>query len=82
MHEADFCKIQNWIRAKIDVNVADYDMRTPLHVAVSFNQVDTANLLVKNGAKSSRDRFGNVPLDDAKREGNAAQFEDILRGSY
>jgi lysophospholipase len=45
------------------VNVADYDGRTPLHIAACEGHFKVVELLLKNGANLHlRDRFGNSPL--------------------
>jgi glutaminase len=51
-------------------NVADYDGRTPLHLAACFNQVDVVQFLLDHEvAISPVDRFGATPLDDAIKNG-------------
>lgn len=52
----------------VDLEIADYDGRTPLHLAASENQEEVINyLLSRKVAISPKDRWGNTPLDDAKR---------------
>ena len=34
----------------MDVNAADYDFRTPLHIAAAFGRTDTVKWLLENGA--------------------------------
>ena len=48
---------------RIDVNCADYDKRTPLHLAVSEGHVQVVDFLLKKGAKITEDRWGNTPLN-------------------
>jgi len=58
-----------------DINGADYDARTALHLAASSGHLDMVKYLVANGADVDlKDRFNNTPLDDAKRE----KFRDIV----
>ena len=48
-----------WLKARADPNAADYDSRTPLHIAVSEGHVDTVKLLLQNGADPELpDRWG------------------------
>ena len=58
----------NW-RLKIngdDVNIADYDKRTPLHVAASRGHESMVRLLLKEGASTeARDRWNMTPADEA-----------------
>ena len=53
----------------IDLDICDYDKRTPLHLAASEGHKDIIELLIKNGLKNINplDRWENTPLDDAKR---------------
>jgi len=51
-----------------DVNAADYDGRTPLHIAASYGHVDVVDWLVEHGAVlDCRDSFGLTPLAEAMR---------------
>ncbi|KAL9187407.1 hypothetical protein ACHAXT_001510 [Thalassiosira profunda] len=53
-----------------NLNAADYDARTALHLAASEGQLEVMKLLLDNGASPSpRDRYNFTPLDDALREG-------------
>eukprot|EP00850_Spirogloea_muscicola_P007330 SM000037S13465 [mRNA] locus=s37:43200:49998:+ [translate_table: standard] len=52
----------------VDPNSADYDLRTPLHVAAAEGYVVFVRLLLDAGASLlARDRWGNLPLDEAIR---------------
>lgn len=49
----------------------DYDKRTPLHLAAAEGHLTAVKVLVENGASTaSRDRWGNLPVDDAIRSRN------------
>jgi ankyrin repeat protein len=49
----------------------DYDKRTPFHLAAAEGHFAAAKALVERGAyPASRDRWGNLPLDDAIRSRN------------
>ncbi|CAE6201625.1 unnamed protein product [Arabidopsis arenosa] len=55
----------------MDPNSEDYDHRTPLHVAASEGLYLMAKMLVEAGASvTSKDRWGNSPLDEARMCGN------------
>ena len=70
-----------------DQNGADYDLRTPMHLASAEGQQHIVEYLVDNGAEvNPRDRWGGTPLDDACRHGHeqvAKLLEDSggIRGS-
>lgn len=52
-----------------DVNAADYDSRTALHLASCTGNLEALTMLVELGADARvRDRMGGSPLDDAIRE--------------
>jgi len=59
---------------KVDVNSADFDRRTALHVAATEGNFKVVQWLVSQGASLSlKDRWGNTAVDDAKKAG----FTDI-----
>ncbi|CAK4686414.1 hypothetical protein LEN26_005650 [Aphanomyces euteiches] len=50
-----------------NVNVADYDQRTPLHIAASDGRVEVVEMLLQAGASVyAKDRWGVTPIDCAK----------------
>lgn len=60
----------------VQLDQADYDGRTALHLAASENQLEVARFLIKRDVDlEPKDRWGNTPLDDAKREGH----QEIIR---
>lgn len=63
------------MRALIDEgaapDLADYDGRTPLHVAAASGQAEICRYLIGQGADLlARDRWDHTPLDDARRGGH------------
>lgn len=52
----------------IDIDEGDYDRRTALHLACGEGRMGVVELLCKAGADVNvQDRWGNQPLDDAKK---------------
>ena len=69
------------VQQKLDLGIppsfADYDRRTPLHVASSRGHLDIVTLLIDRGANMKAvDRWGRTPLSDAimNRHQNVASF--------
>ena len=62
-----------WIEAGADPSGADYDGRTPLHLAAAEGRGDALQLLLACGADPRRvDRFGSTPIEEARRGGHQA----------
>ena len=81
----DIQTVKQLLEDGVDVNYADYDQRTALHIACSDGQIEVAKLLVKEGAEVlSQDRWGQTPYDDALRGGYEEilfAFDRVLRGA-
>jgi ankyrin repeat protein len=61
------------------VNEADYDKRSPLHLAAAEGHLQVVEFLILYGADvRSRDRWGGDPLKDALRGGHA-KVQQVLR---
>lgn len=55
----------------VDLEEADYDGRTALHLASAENQLETVKYLMHWGVSHHpKDRWGGTPLADAKKAGN------------
>ena len=54
------------------INAADYDRRTPLHLAASEGNARIVEYLLDSGGDMhAKDRWGGTPLVDAVREGHS-----------
>ena len=76
--KGDLGAIQHQLLRGAELSCADYDLRTPLHLAAAENQADVVRFFIEQkqaGAEidlNPRDRWGGTPLDDAYLQGNAA----------
>jgi ankyrin repeat protein len=72
--------IRSLLRQKADVNAPQVDGTTALHWAVRLDDLDTADLLIRAGAKVSvANREGVTPLQLAALNGNAAMIEKLVK---
>ncbi len=69
----DLATVQALLDEGAAPDAADYDGRTPLHVAAARGQLEMCRFLIGQGADlTARDRWGHLALDDARRGGFAA----------
>ena len=62
----------------ISLDSADYDFRTPLHLAAAVGKFDAVKWLVNNGAQLNVDRFGGLAIHDALRN-NHEEIAEYLQ---
>jgi len=68
------------VEAGADVNLSDYDQRTPLHVAASNdNSLVIQFLLTHSADRTKKDRWGRTPLEEAMRS-ESWKAVQLLRG--
>lgn len=67
--EGDLDGLKRLLVRGANVNAADYDGRTALHLAASEGRREAVSMLLDRGAQADAlDRWGNTPRDDARRE--------------
>ncbi|MGI9419158.1 MAG: glutaminase A [Geminicoccaceae bacterium] len=76
--KGDLGAIQTQLVRGAELACADYDLRTPLHLAAAENQADVVKFFVEQGEQGGtdidlnpRDRWGGTPLDDAYAHDNS-----------
>ena len=65
--EGNIAALEECKKKGISLDAADYDFRTPLHLAAAIGNFDAVKWLVNNGASLSADRFGGLAIHDALR---------------
>lgn len=80
--KGDLGAIHHQLLRGAKLSCADYDLRTPLHLAAAENQVDVVRFFMDEKRRAGgtidlnpRDRWGGTPLDDAYLHGNDAIIE-------
>jgi glutaminase len=69
--EGDLRAIQRLVARGVDLDVADYDLRTPLHLAAAEGHEEIVQFFIDQGVElSPRDRWGGTPDGDARRHGH------------
>ena len=67
--QGDIEHLKKLFNLKIDMNQADYDGRTALHLAACENHIEIVKFLINIGKvkKNPKDRWNNTPLDEATK---------------
>ena len=65
--QGDIEHLKKLYNLEIDMNQADYDGRTALHLATCENHIEIVEFLINIGKvkKNPKDRWNNTPLDEA-----------------
>lgn len=72
----DLETVKELVKKGVNVSSADYDKRTPLHIAASEGLVEFCDFLIKAGANiNGVDRWGNTPIENAAR----AKHEEVFK---
>ena len=73
--DGDTTALRRLLKAKVNVNAADYDKRSAVHIACSEGNLVALKVLVEGGADLTlRDRWNNTAMDEAK----ASKAEHIV----
>jgi len=78
--KGDKAAVRALLQQKANVNAPQADGATALHWAVQANDLETADLLIRAGAKvSAANREGATPLMLASINGSAAMLERLIQ---
>ena len=76
----DMEHIRQLVARGVQMDCADYDSRTPLHLAAAEGQTEVVRFLLDQGVDASPfDRWGTTPLDDATRHRKSAVVRLLQR---
>eukprot|EP00026_Physarum_polycephalum_P002866 Phypoly_transcript_02875.p1 GENE.Phypoly_transcript_02875~~Phypoly_transcript_02875.p1 ORF type:complete len:834 (-),score=168.92 Phypoly_transcript_02875:78-2579(-) len=82
VHAAGHGDLKNVIKLVengIPINSCDYDLRTPLHLAIAGRHEQVVKYLLEHGADiTAEDRYGGTPLEEAHRAGVRLGEDPIL----
>ncbi|XP_076864960.1 glutaminase 2b isoform X2 [Brachyhypopomus gauderio] len=80
-HSGDVSALRRFALSSMDLDQKDYDCRTALHVAAAEGQVDVVQFLTQTCKVNPfvKDRWGNIPLDDAVHFGRASVVEILQK---
>ena len=67
--------LERLVSEQRDLQIGDYDMRTPLHLASAEGQLEAVKFLLKQGVKPIPDRWGGYGYFDAKNNNH----KDIVK---
>ena len=72
--------VRSLLQKNADVNAPQVDGTTALHWAVRYDDLDTADLLIRSGARvSTANREGVTPLQLAAMNGSASMIDKLLK---
>ena len=78
--DGDATTLRRLLRAKINVNAADYDRRTAAHIAAAEGNLVAFKILVDFGCNlNAKDRWDNIIEDEAKKALNGSKLLEFLK---
>lgn len=78
--KGDLTAIQRLVARGVNIDGADYDGRTPLHLAACEGHTHIVKYLINYGVnRNLKDRWGNTALDDACKN-NHPEIVELLEG--
>ena len=75
--------LTGWLRCGVNVNVRDYDERTPLMIACASSNIDIVEMLLKHGADpTATNRFNNNVLKYAEQSSKGEMLSIFWKSIY
>eukprot|EP00542_Grammatophora_oceanica_P002284 CAMPEP_0194062106 /NCGR_PEP_ID=MMETSP0009_2-20130614/76511_1 /TAXON_ID=210454 /ORGANISM="Grammatophora oceanica, Strain CCMP 410" /LENGTH=110 /DNA_ID=CAMNT_0038713695 /DNA_START=25 /DNA_END=357 /DNA_ORIENTATION=- len=80
VYDGDIILLKRLLKAKIQVNAADYDKRTAAHIAAAEGNAAAIKVLAEHGADLTlEDRWQNTVKSEVKRSNTRVLFDYVKK---
>ncbi len=73
--KGDIRTLERLLGEQFNLELGDYDQRTPMHLAAAEGHAEVIEFLLKHGVKPIIDRWGGYPISDARENGHTEIVE-------